>query len=183
MATTGQRLRAERERRAITIAQAVEGTHIKTDHVTAMEADDWAAFNAPVYVRGFVKTYARFLRLDENEMAVQLDRELSGTDLFREEGAVSSGLRRGMLDFLMMKLALQRWQVVLSIAVVVAIVMAVWRLRPSIGGDSTDSKGASGVSIRLYQSPAESLAGATLPLPTPPVLTNGVSSARGGPRN
>ena len=183
MATTGQRLRAERERRAITIAQAVDGTHIKTDHILAMEADDWGAFSAPVYVRGFVKTYARFLRLNEQEMAVQLDRELSGTDLFEEVGTVSSGLRRGMLDFLMMKLALQRWQVVLSVAIGLAVIAAVWSLRPSRGGEAPVSTVAPGVSVRLYQPPVGSLEGATLPLPSTGPVTNGVPQPRGGSRN
>lgn len=183
MVTTGQRLRQERERRAITIAQAVEGTHIKTDHIVAMEADDWAAFSAPVYVRGFVKTYARFLRLDEHEMAVQLDRELSGTDLFEERHTASSGLRKGVVDFLMMKLALQRWQVVLSASIGVAVIAGLWSLRPSRTGGIPASTEAPGVSVRLYQPPGESLAGATLPLPPPAPVTNAASSPRAAVRN
>lgn len=183
MATTGQRLRAERERRAISIAQAVDGTHIKTDHILAMEEDDWAAFSAPVYVRGFVKTYARFLRLDEQEMAVQLDRELSGTDLFEEKGRVSSGLRRGVLDFLMMKLALLRWQVVLSVVIVIGLIAVAWGFRPSTVSRTPSSPSAAGVSVRLYQPPAESLGGATLPLPSTGPVTNGVPSPRVGARN
>ncbi len=183
MATTGQRLRSERERRAITIAQAVDGTHIKTDHVLAMEADDWAAFSAPVYVRGFVKTYARFLRLDEQEMAVQLDRELSGTDLFEEKRRVSSGLRRGVLDFLMMKLALLRWQVVLSVVIVLGLVAVAWGFRPSRASKAPASPGTAGVSVRLYQPPVESLEGATLSLPSAGPGTNGVLSPRAGARN
>ena len=183
MATTGQRLRTERERRAISVAQAVEGTHIKTDHVLAMEADDWAAFSAPVYVRGFVKTYARFLRLDEHEMALQLDRELSGTDLFEDPGTVSSGLRRGMLDFLMMKLALLRWQVVLSVAIALGLIAALWGLRPSRVSEPPASSGTPGVSVRLYQPPVESLEGATLPLPATVPVTNGIPSTRPAVRN
>lgn len=183
MSTTGQRLRVERERRAITIAQAVEGTHIKTDHIVAMEADDWAAFSAPVYVRGFVKTYARFLRLDEHDMAAQLDQELSGTDLFEERRAASSGLRSGVVDFLMMKLALQRWQVVLSGLVGVALVAGLWSLRPSRPGGVSASTEAPGVSVRLYQPPVESLAGATLPLPTPTPVTNAAPSPKAPVRN
>lgn len=183
MATTGQRLREERERRAITIAQAVEGTHIKTDHIVAMEADDWAAFTAPVYVRGFVKTYARFLRLDEHGMAVQLDRELSGTDLFEERHTASSGLRRGVVDFLMMKLALQRWQVLLSASVGVAVIAGLWSLRPSKSGGTPASTGAPGVSVRLYQPPVESLADTTLPLPTSSPVTNAAPSPRAPARN
>jgi len=183
VATTGQRLRTERERRAISVAQAVEGTHIKTDHVLAMEADDWAAFSAPVYVRGFVKTYARFLRLDEHEMALQLDRELSGTDFFEDPGTVSSGLRRGMLDFLMMKLALLRWQVVLSVAIALGLIAVVWGLRPSGVSGPPASSGAPGVSVRLYQPPVESLEGATLPLPVAVPVTNGIPAPRSAARN
>jgi cytoskeletal protein RodZ len=183
VATTGQRLRTERERRAISVAQAVDGTHIKTDHIVAMEADDWAAFSAPVYVRGFVKTYARFLRLDEHEMALQLDRELSGTNVFEDPGTASSGLRRGMLDFLMMKLALLRWQVVLSVSVVLGLIALAWGLRPSRVSEAPASSGTSGVSVRLYQPPVESLEGAMLPLPAIGPVTNGIPSPRPAARN
>ncbi len=183
MSTTGQRLREERERRGVTIAQAVDGTHIKTDHIVAMEADDWGAFSAPVYVRGFVKTYARFLRLDEHGMAVQLDQELSGSDLFEERHTASSGLRRGVVDFLMMKLALQRWQVVLFASIGVAVIAGLWSLRPSKSGATPASTGSPGVSVRLYQPPVESLADTTLPLPTPAPVTNAVPSPKPPARN
>ena len=183
MATTGQRLRTERERRGISVAQAVEGTHIKTDHVLAMEADDWSAFSAHVYVRGFVKTYARFLRLDEQEMAIQLDRELSGQELFEDSQSVSLGLRRGMLDFVMMKLALLRWQVVLVVVIGLGLIAAVWGLLPSTVAKAPSLPGASGVSVQLYRPPAESLEGMTLPLPSTGPVTNGLPSPRAATRN
>lgn len=183
MATTGQRLRTERERRGISIAQAVDGTHIKTDHVLAMEADNWSAFSAHVYVRGFVKTYARFLRLDEHEMAIQLDRELSGQDLFEDSETVSSGLRRGVLDFVMMKLALLRWQVVLVCLIGLGLLAAVWALLPSTIFKAPPSPGAAGVSVRLYRPAAESMEGMTLSLPSTGPVTNGVPSPRAATRN
>ena len=84
MPSTGDRLRTERERRKLTVSQVAEATNIKADHVRAIEADDWGAFSAPVYVRGFVKTYARYLRLNDREVAAQLDEELAGRTDFRE---------------------------------------------------------------------------------------------------
>lgn len=180
MATTGQRLRTERERRGISIAQAVDGTHIKTDHVLAMEADDWSAFSAHVYVRGFVKTYARFLRLDEHEMAIQLDRELSGQDLFEDSETVSSGLRRGVLDFMMMKLALLRWQVVFLLVIGVGLIgVVLWVANRRSRLQVAPSSGRPATAVRLYQHNPESVPSAILPLPS----MGGVSNVSQGAPN
>lgn len=38
--------------------------HIRSVYLAAIEEEDWTAIGAPVYVRGFMRTYARFLGLD-----------------------------------------------------------------------------------------------------------------------
>jgi len=126
MRSTGDLLRAERERRRLTVSQVADATKIKGDHIRAIEADDWGAFSAPVYVRGFVKTYARHLRLDAEALATQLDAELEGRDDFDERGTGSGSLRSGPLDFVMLKLALLRWQVVFPLALGGALILAAW---------------------------------------------------------
>jgi cytoskeleton protein RodZ len=40
---------------------------IRSVYLSAMEQENWEAIGAPVYVRGFLRTYARYLRLDPEE--------------------------------------------------------------------------------------------------------------------
>lgn len=138
MRTTGDLLRTEREHRQLTVQEVADATNIKGDHIRAIEADEWGAFSAPVYVRGFVKTYARHLRLDAAAVAAQLEEELAGRDDFAERSG-SRSLRRGPLDFVMLKLALLRWQVLFPLALGAAVILTAWwawnawQRRPSTG--------------------------------------------------
>ncbi len=162
MPSTGDRLRTEREHRKITIPQAAEATNIKADHIRAIEADDWDVFSAPVYVRGFVKTYARYLRLDDKEVVQQLDEEIAGRGERKPSGHVA-GLRRGPLDFLMLQLALIRWQILFPVLLGAALIAAAWWGWNAWQHQPADTT-APTVSPRLYRPGSSSLPG-TLPLP------------------
>jgi cytoskeleton protein RodZ len=64
MAGLGEELRATREARNLSLSDVSERLHIRTVYLQSLEEEDWAAIAAPVYVRGFLRTYARFLGLD-----------------------------------------------------------------------------------------------------------------------
>jgi len=172
MRSTGDLLRAERERRRLTVAQVADATKIKGDHIRAIEADDWSAFSAPVYVRGFVKTYARHLRLDPEALAAQLDAELEGRDDFDERGLGSGSLRRGPLDFVMLKLALLRWQVLFPLALGIALLVAAWWAWNAWQRRPVNSP-VIPASQRLYQPQPRPGAGSPL-LPLPPATSGPV---------
>lgn len=70
--TMGAYLRAARRRRRISIEKAAEETRIRADYLMRMESDEFD-FLAPTYVRGFLKSYARYLRLDEKPMIEAFD--------------------------------------------------------------------------------------------------------------
>jgi len=67
-ASPGARLRAERERRGLGIQQVTEALHVEARLVEAMEGDQFAAFDAPVYARGFLRKYAGWLELPDAEL-------------------------------------------------------------------------------------------------------------------
>lgn len=71
-ATLGAYLRAARRHRRISIERAADQTRIRSDYLVRMEWDEFD-FLAPAYVRGFVRTYARFLRLDPGAVVEQFD--------------------------------------------------------------------------------------------------------------
>ena len=57
----GARLRGARERRRLTILQAAEKLHVDPDILEALEADNFAALGAPVYVKGHLRHYAELV--------------------------------------------------------------------------------------------------------------------------
>src|SRR3989337_168849 len=72
-ASTGALLRTARRKRRVSIERAAEETRIRADFLMRMESDEFD-FLAPAYVRGFLKTYARFLRVDPDPLLEQFDR-------------------------------------------------------------------------------------------------------------
>jgi cytoskeleton protein RodZ len=67
MPALGERFRAAREARGLTLSDVAEQIRIRSVYLAAIEDENWPAIGAPVYVRGFLRTYARFLGLDPEE--------------------------------------------------------------------------------------------------------------------
>ena len=57
----GARLRAARERRGLSLLQAAEKLHVDARVLQALEAQDFAALGADVYVRGHLRRYAELI--------------------------------------------------------------------------------------------------------------------------
>ena len=70
----GAYLRAARSRRRVSIDRAAEQTRIRADFLMRMESDEFD-FLAPAYVRGFLKTYARFLRVEPERLVGLMARD------------------------------------------------------------------------------------------------------------
>lgn len=79
MSDTGQELREARERKQVTIAQAAEATRIKTSHLEAMERNCFDGFAAPIYARGFIRSYAEYLGLDPQPLLEDYQRRSGPT--------------------------------------------------------------------------------------------------------
>jgi len=69
----GEMLRRAREQRGLTLSQAAEATRIRSTHLLALEEEDFAALPAPVFARGLLRTYARHVGLNEEELVALLD--------------------------------------------------------------------------------------------------------------
>ena len=64
MPALGDEFRSAREARGLTLSDVAEQIHIRSVYLHAIENEEWGSIGAPVYVRGFIRTYARFLGLD-----------------------------------------------------------------------------------------------------------------------
>jgi cytoskeletal protein RodZ len=70
--TPGAFLAAKRGERGLTLEQAASATHIRLEHLIALEADEPELLPAPVNARGYLRTYARYLDLDEESLVERL---------------------------------------------------------------------------------------------------------------
>jgi len=132
MATVAEQLRSTRERKKLTIYQVADATKIKTDHIRALDAGNFDVFSAPVYIKGFVRSYANFLKLDTPAVMRDLEAELTQTKKFREPPSLL-GKRSGFFDPLLFQISRLDWRIALALIVTAIIVGAsyisvrVWR--------------------------------------------------------
>jgi cytoskeleton protein RodZ len=75
MPALGERFRAAREARGLTLSDVAEHIRIRSVYLAAIEDESWASIGAPVYIRGFLRTYARFLGLDPEEVVADFNGE------------------------------------------------------------------------------------------------------------
>jgi cytoskeletal protein RodZ len=132
MPTVAEQLRQAREGKKMTVHQVAEITKIRTDHIRALEEGNFDVFSAPVYIRGFVRSYATLVKLDVPQTMSALDAELGKTEKFSEPPPLTAQ-PRGALDFVMLQLSkidLRKGLIALGILATLAIVIlivATWR--------------------------------------------------------
>ncbi|MDN5865646.1 MAG: DUF4115 domain-containing protein [Gammaproteobacteria bacterium] len=64
----GARLRAARDSQGLRIDTVAEALGLSTSVIAKLESDDYESLAAPVYVRGYIRKYARFLDLPEDDL-------------------------------------------------------------------------------------------------------------------
>jgi cytoskeletal protein RodZ len=163
MPTVAEQLRHAREVQNLNVYQVAEITKIKTDHIRALEAGEFEMFSAPVYIRGFVRTYAKALKLDQDRLLAELETELGQSDKFRDPPPLTNHTG-GLVDFLMLQLSKLNWRIVLAavaVALVILLTASALRNRAKSRMDPLKNLGPG-----LYQPPADQN-GELLPLPNP----------------
>lgn len=68
MASVGQFLRDKREQRGMSVAEIARATRVPMSSVERIEADQFDELPAEVFVRGFLKSYARAVGVTEDEV-------------------------------------------------------------------------------------------------------------------
>ena len=68
MSLLGQRLRQEREARGLAILQVELDTRIRGNLIQALENGDIETLPPEPFLRGLIRTYANYLRVDPQEM-------------------------------------------------------------------------------------------------------------------
>jgi cytoskeletal protein RodZ len=164
MSTVSEQLRQARQAQNLTVEQIAEVTKIRSDHVRALEDGNFDVFSAPVYIRGFTRTYSTLLKLDVPRIMAALDEELGQTKKFSEPPPLSEG-RRGLLDFFMLQLSKVDWRkglIVLGALVACLALLIGWASWKRYRANDP----LKGLTPGLYNS-TQHLSGETLPLPAP----------------
>ncbi len=65
--TLGEKLRQAREERGISISEVAEQTRISSLYLESIEKDDYKPLPGGIFNKGFVKSYAKFIGIDEHE--------------------------------------------------------------------------------------------------------------------
>jgi len=122
MPTVAELLRSAREEQKLNIYQVAEITKIKTDHIRALESGTYDSFSAPVYIRGFVRTYAKALKLDVVSITDDLESELSKTEKFADPPPLMEREKKPV-DFFMLQLSKVNWRILAPAGVLVVLLV------------------------------------------------------------
>jgi cytoskeleton protein RodZ len=71
--TFGERLRREREMREVSLKEVTSATRIGPRFLEALENEEWDKLPGGIFNRGFVRSIARFLGLDEENLLAEYD--------------------------------------------------------------------------------------------------------------
>ncbi|MBG0789329.1 MAG: DUF4115 domain-containing protein [Desulfovibrionaceae bacterium] len=81
----GLTLQREREAKGLTIEAVMEATKISRINLIALESGDSSTLPHPVYTKGFIRSYARLLGLDSDELSMVVDREYQDEEIEVED--------------------------------------------------------------------------------------------------
>jgi cytoskeleton protein RodZ len=75
----GQQLRQAREEQSLSLDQVAQATHIRLHYLEALEADQFEKLPSTAQLRGFLRTYSDYLKLDPVELIGLLEVDSAGT--------------------------------------------------------------------------------------------------------
>ena len=172
MQTIGERLEEARKRKGISIREAAESTKIRGDYLQKFEANSFDVDLPPLYVRGFLRSYARYLDLDPDRVVSDFDasdgreaksprretREVFGRVDFSEaprspepgESAPAAG-RSAQDQAVMLKFAL------LGGGALVAVIVIILLVKVLFSGSAKSSQTAQGATPTVQAEAAQTL--------------------------
>ncbi|CAN5447160.1 hypothetical protein BH20ACI1_BH20ACI1_22740 [soil metagenome] len=83
--TLGEKLRQAREARDITISEVAEQTRISPLYIESIENDDYRLLPGGIFNKGFVKSFAKYVGVDEQEALQDYARLISSQEGLQEE--------------------------------------------------------------------------------------------------
>lgn len=151
----GARLRREREAKGLTEQQAAESLNLDPTVVAQLEANDFAALGAPVFVRGHLRRYAGLLGLGEEEIlgAYERSKQQVGEPTLVPRSRIEMAPVRGR----------PRWPWVVggTVTFLVAAIIFAYVSENGLPGSGSSSETAASVEAEPVATPAPATAGGT----------------------
>ena len=140
--TVGERLRAAREERGLSLEDVAAQTRIPQRHLESIETAEWDKLPAPTYTVGFAKSYASAVGLDRASIGDQLREEMGGQRFASSQSEVIEAADPAR--------TMPKWLVISAVIAVVALVIVM-----------------SVLNRRSLEQPAEVASNAPAPVATP----------------
>ena len=113
--TVGERLRAAREAKKLSLEDIAAQTRIPQRHLESIETADWEKLPAPTYTVGFAKSYASSVGLDRTDIGDQLREEMGGQRFASSQSEVIEAADPAR--------TMPKWLVVSAVIAVVALII------------------------------------------------------------
>lgn len=124
----GERLQAARIQQGLSLEDVANRMHLSVNILEAIEENDFEEITAPIFVKGYLRAYARIVTIDEDEMIEQYNGFYSG-----EDPPISS--TSNTIPELSVADARIKWTTYLVIAVLLVLLAAWWWNRQSTDDD------------------------------------------------
>ena len=163
--TVGERLRAAREAKKLSLEDIAAQTRIPQRHLESIETAEWDKLPAPTYTIGFAKSYASSVGLDRTDIGDQLREEMGGQRFTSSQAEVIEAADPAR--------TMPKWLVLGAIAAVILIVVLMsWLDRRSLEptGASQEAS-APATPPRVAAAPQAPPPAAAAPAQGPVVLT------------
>ena len=172
----GEHLKREREMRGVSLEEIAAATRINTRFLEAIESERWDQLPGGVFNRGFIRSIARYLGMDEDSLVAEYDLDIKGNG--NSHHAPALPVRRASLPAEKMP---RNWQpaavafAALVILVVLGLLAVHYRTKVSAGLH----RGASAVAARVHRFRAK--ANANPPSPTPNAAAGSATASSAAP--
>jgi len=114
----GERLQAERIKKGLSVEDVAGRMHLSTSILEAIEENNFDEITAPIFVKGYLRAYARIVALSEDDMIEQY------LDMYSEEDPPISSTSN-MVPELSVKDARIKWTTYL-VVLVLGVLLAAW---------------------------------------------------------
>ena len=113
--TVGERLKAAREEKGLSLEDIAAQTRIPQRHLESIENAEWDKLPAPTYTVGFAKSYAGTVGLDRAEIGDQLREEMGGQRFASSQAEVIEAADPAR--------TMPKWLVLSAVAAVILLVL------------------------------------------------------------
>ncbi|HEY8591929.1 MAG TPA: RodZ domain-containing protein [Sphingomicrobium sp.] len=166
--TVGERLRAAREAKGLSLEDVAAQTRIPHRHLESIENAQWDKLPAPTYTIGFAKSYASAVGVDRTEIGDQLREEMGGQRFASHQAEVIEPADPAR--------TMPKWLVISAIVGVILLVLLMsWLSRRSLEqGDAPASTAVASSPAPAAQTPSPA---AQQPAAQGPVVLTAVQPA------